>query len=64
MIVEQPKGRIVESHHVCDFHKRKPGKSYAGCTCSSAYVFVTDQESEDAAIDTARRWLAHTEPAA
>ena len=23
--------------HICDFHKKHPGQSYAGCTCFASY---------------------------
>lgn len=38
MIVEQLREmESVVKHHTCDYHKRNPGKPYAGCTCSTSY---------------------------
>lgn len=32
------KKQVVKSEHTtCEFHKKNPGVSYAGCTCSGAY---------------------------
>lgn len=41
MIENLPKSHSQVSHNVCAFHKHNPGKEYAGCTCSSAYEFIT-----------------------
>ncbi len=30
---------VVSKHHVCDYHKRNPGKAWAGCTCGGSYGF-------------------------
>lgn len=27
----------TSSHHTCSFHKRHPGRSFPGCTCSSQF---------------------------
>lgn len=37
MLIRQPPTTVEVTHHVCDYHKRHPGKPYAGCTCSGAY---------------------------
>jgi len=28
---------VESSHHICPFHEKNPGASYAGCTCSGSY---------------------------
>jgi hypothetical protein len=39
MIQEANKDIDVEVNtHVCEFHKKFPGKDYAGCGCSTSYV--------------------------
>jgi hypothetical protein len=28
---------VVSEQHTCPFHKKHPGKTYAGCTCSGSH---------------------------
>jgi len=37
MLIVQVPTKTVTSRHTCAFHKKNPGKEYAGCTCSSSY---------------------------
>ena len=47
MKIDLPKGmEVVTKHHTCDFHKKHPGKNYAGCTCSGAYIY-REKKSKD-----------------
>ena len=39
------KGKEVEvNEKVCPFHKKNPGKFYAGCTCSTTYAQITKKK--------------------
>lgn len=40
------KMKVVHTREVCDYHKRHPGASWPGCTCSSSYVY-TEDDNED-----------------
>ncbi len=46
--------KIVAEHHTCEFHKRYPSESYAGCTCSGStglHRKVVEQTSQKERID-------------
>lgn len=45
LIIQKP--MITESSHtVCPFHKKYPGKHFAGCTCSSTYIYREKTDDE------------------
>ncbi len=37
MLIKQPPMITETSHNTCGYHKRYPGKNYAGCTCSGSF---------------------------
>lgn len=38
MIIESLPQVVKIKHTTCEFHKKNPGVSYAGCTCMSQYI--------------------------
>lgn len=38
--------KVVSFQHTCDFHKRNPGKSWAGCTCAGSHGLVKKPAEE------------------
>lgn len=38
---------VVVTHHTCDFHKKHPGKTYAGCTCSGSYSLRNKESARE-----------------
>jgi len=47
LIVRDPKEYDISiKKHVCDFHKKTPGKHFAGCTCSSNYDYKRKNPDE------------------
>lgn len=45
----------VITRHICPLHKANPGKTYAGCTCSSSIGSRRRSPDEVAAIKGKRR---------
>lgn len=45
----------VYSHRTCPFHERNPGKTYAGCGCSSSWGQRLRSPEEVAAIKARRQ---------
>ena len=43
MILNAEKGKAKVFHRVCPYHRKHPGKPFAGCTCSSAYYLTHDR---------------------
>ena len=39
--------KTVVTHRICKFHVENPGKSYAGCTCSSSFGYVVKEEKDE-----------------
>lgn len=46
MLIRQPPTKSVVTIHTCDYHKRNPGKNYAGCTCSGSFAVVVKPMEE------------------
>ncbi len=46
MLIRQPPMKTVATRHTCDFHKRYPGKTYPGCTCSGSIACVVKPPEE------------------
>lgn len=44
MIIEQKPIKAKVTHNICPFHKKHPFERYAGCTCSSSYEAIVDEE--------------------
>ena len=38
MMRQVEKGEIRTTTHICDFHKKNPGKTFAGCTCGATFT--------------------------
>ena len=57
MLMNQPDPKdmkVVTNHHTCDYHKRNPGVSWAGCTCGGSWGYRTKtaKEKEDDRLDS------------
>ena len=54
IIHEKPNQIAVSTQHTCDFHKKNPGKQWAGCTCSGSFGVrdMTDEEIKASVFDT------------
>ena len=41
----------VLTSHTCEYHKKHPGKTWAGCTCSGSYGLRTKEEKSSEAVN-------------
>lgn len=54
MLIKLPPMETTVESNICSYHKKNPGKAYAGCTCSGAITSTvkpledwTKEERED-----------------